>query len=131
MIKVTLGIGCDRNVSENSIKVAVYKALQICSLNINQVVGVGSITLKQNENGLLSFINNHHWQITFFEPCELAKVDVPSPSEVVRKFTGTPSVATAAAILLAKTTKENLLLDKFKYCDEKGKNVTVAVVQLE
>ena len=51
---------------------------------------------------------------------ELAKVDVPTPSEMVEKHVGTPSVCEAAALLASNHGK--LLLPKVK-----GKNFTLAV----
>lgn len=58
--------------------------------------------------------------VRFFSADELRRVTVPSPSEVVAKHVGTPSVCEAAAILGANHGR--LLLPK-----QKGKDFTVAV----
>lgn len=60
------------------------------------------------------------YPVKFFTAEELAKVEVPTPSEVVASHVGTPSVCEAAAILGSNHGK--LLLTK-----QKGKNFTVAV----
>lgn len=60
------------------------------------------------------------YPVKFFTAEELAKVEVPTPSEVVASHVGTPSVCEAAAILGSNHGK--LLLAK-----QKGKNFTVAV----
>ena len=60
------------------------------------------------------------YPVKFFTAEELAKVEVPTPSEVVASHVGTPSVCEAAAILGSNHGK--LLLAK-----QKGNNFTVAV----
>lgn len=60
------------------------------------------------------------YPVKFFTAEELAKVEVPTPSEVVASHVGTPSVCEVAAILGSNHGK--LLLTK-----QKGKNFTVAV----
>ena len=47
----------------------------------------------------MSIAKRNEWPIYFFSALELAKVNVPSPSNVVLKEMGTGSVAEAAAIL--------------------------------
>ena len=59
-------------------------------------------------------------QVHFFTAEQLAAVDVPTPSGVVQRHVGTPSVCEAAAILASNGGK--LLLAKMK-----GANYTVAV----
>ena len=59
-------------------------------------------------------------EVTTFTAEELARVEVPSPSETVRKHVGTPSVSEAAAILGAHHGK--LVVPKVK-----GRNWTAAL----
>ena len=59
-------------------------------------------------------------EVVFFTAEELAKVDVPNPSDTVAKHVGTPSVCEAAAILGSNHGK--LIIPKVK-----GKNWTAAL----
>jgi len=58
-------------------------------------------------------------------------VPVPNPSAVVMKYMGTPAVAEAAAMLAAKTTVKNLILEKHKYLGDDKKNATVSIARIE
>jgi cobalt-precorrin 5A hydrolase len=59
-----------------------------------------------------------------YTPAELDAVDVPRPSAVVRRLTGTGSVAEAAAILAARDTGGAGVLVVGK---QRGRRVTVAL----
>jgi cobalt-precorrin 5A hydrolase len=58
-------------------------------------------------------------------------VPVPNPSETVRKYMGTPAVAEAAALLAAGVDMRALLLEKYKYRGEDGKNATVSIASMK
>lgn len=78
-----------------------------------------TIDVKTDEP-VIKLLQTDPYPVRFFTAEELAKVEVPTPSEVVSKHVGTPSVCEAAAILGSNYGK--LLLTK-----QKGKNFTVAV----
>lgn len=78
-----------------------------------------TIDVKADEP-VIKLLQTDPYPVRFFTAEELAKVEVPTPSEVVSKHVGTPSVCEAAAILGSNHGK--LLLTK-----QKGKNFTVAV----
>ena len=78
-----------------------------------------TIDVKADEP-VIKLLQTDPYPVRFFTAEELAKVEVPTPSEVVSKHVGTPSVCEAAAILGSNYGK--LLLTK-----QKGKNFTVAV----
>ena len=61
----------------------------------------------------------------------LAQVAVPNPSETVRKYTGTPSVSEAAALLAAgpHTPMTALVVEKHKHRGADGKNATVSIAR--
>ncbi len=63
------------------------------------------------------------WEIAFFSAEQLKNEQVPNPSVIVEKATGTPSVAEAAALCLGKG---KLIVTKQKHGD-----VTVAVGTVE
>ncbi|HEY8856194.1 MAG TPA: cobalamin biosynthesis protein [Rugosibacter sp.] len=128
--KVALGLGCDRGTSAETIARAVAEALSIAGLEATQVQAVASITLKADEAGLLAFAAEQGWTLSFFSPEQLAAVAVPNPSETVRKYTGTPSVAEAAALLAAGTDMSHLIIEKYKLRGPDGRNATVSVVRI-
>jgi len=127
--EVVLGLGCDRGTPHETIEKAIHDALALVSLTVNDVVAAASIDKKSDEIGLLSLCSHFNWDCTWYAAAELAKVDVPNPSEVVMKYVGTPSVGEAAAILLADGSKEDLIVEKYKYRGHDGKNTTVSVVK--
>jgi cobalt-precorrin 5A hydrolase len=82
---------------------AIDEALAACGASARRCRAVASIDLKADEAGLLQVIEENGWR-SFFIRRGLAAVDVPNPSETVRKYTGTPSVSEAAALLAAVPT---------------------------
>lgn len=129
-MQVVLGIGCDRNCGYETLRQAVTEALHTVGLTLTSVTAVASIDKKSDEVALLQLAADNRWLITFFSAEELSSVTVPNPSEVVRKYVGTPAVAEAAALLLAKRTMEQLLVEKYRYLGADGKNATVSVVPI-
>ncbi len=80
-----------------------------------------TIDIKADEPVIQKFQKERYGlELKLYTADELAKVDVPTPSEMVEKHVGTPSVCEAAAILGSNYGK--LLLPKVK-----GKNFTLAV----
>ena len=129
-MKVILGLGCDRGTPEKTIRTAIVDALASVSLTVDDVMAAASIDKKSDEIGLLSVCKQFGWDCTWYAASELAKVDVPNPSEVVMKYVGTPSVGEAAAILKAGGSKDDLIVEKYKYRGHDGKNATVSVVSV-
>ena len=80
-----------------------------------------TIDIKAEEPVIQKFQKERYGlELKLYTAEELAKVDVPTPSETVEKHVGTPSVSEAAALLASNHGK--LLLPKVK-----GKNFTLAV----
>lgn len=130
MSKVFLGLGCDRNTPLKTIQDAVDEALQLAGLDSSAVLGLATIDKKNDEAALLAFSAQHQWPLQFYSAAELAEVEVPSPSETVRKYMGTPAVAEAAALLAANTRMQDLLLEKHKFKGSDGKNATVSIARV-
>jgi 5,6-dimethylbenzimidazole synthase len=131
-MKVALGIGCDRGTPLATLERAVDEALAMAGLQRGQVIGVGSITLKADEPGLLALAAQAGWPLHFYPATQLAEVVVPHPSETVRRHTGTPSVSEAAALLAAGTTEASALwVEKHRLRDDDGRNATVSVARVE
>lgn len=127
---IALGIGCDRGTPATTLVWAVVDALAACDASLLDVVAVASIDLKADEPGLLELALWQGWTIRFYPAAELAAVSVPHPSETVRKYTGTPSVSEAAALLAAGVGMEHLIVEKLKYRGPDGRNATVSIARI-
>lgn len=131
LMKVMVGIGCDRNTALETLEDALNKALQLCNLELSAVVGLASIDKKGDEVALLKLAEKYAWPLHFYSAAELAQIPVPNPSEVVRKYMGTPAVAEAAALKAANTDMTNLLIEKLKHLGADGKNATVSIARIQ
>ena len=79
-----------------------------------------TIDVKADEPFVHLLREQDHEEVDFFTAEQLAAVEVPNPSDTVKKHVGTPSVCEAAAILGSNHGK--LIVPKIK-----GKNFTVAL----
>ena len=129
-MKIALGLGCDRNTPIATLRATIKAGLAVCRERLEDVVAVGSITLKADEPALLQLALEEGWTIHFYTPAELAEVPVPNPSETVRKHTGTPSVSEAAALLAAGADQTHLLIEKLCHRGPDGRNATVSIARI-
>ena len=127
---IALGLGCDRNTPLTTIAQAIDEALALCHATMSDIQAVASIDLKADEPAMQQLAQQQNWTIHFYSAQELAKVDVPNPSETVRKHTGTPSVSEAAALLAANTGKQNLIIEKHRLRGPDGRNATVSIARI-
>lgn len=128
-MKVVIGLGCDRGVALSTVEQAIAAALKSINLSQQAICLVATIDKKQDEQAFIQLAEKQPWSWRFFSAEQLAQVEVPSPSAVVLKYMGTPSVSEAAAILAASTDQHDLLLEKYKYRGEDEKNATVSIVK--
>ena len=135
-VRIAVGLGCDRGTPLATLQQALNQALAQAGAQPSQVAAVASITLKADEPALLALAHELGWQLVFYTPEQLAGVPVPNPSEVVRQYTGTPSVSEAAALLVGGRTASTalsadlLLVEKFKHKGADGKNATVSIARI-
>ena len=129
-MNIALGLGCDRGTPAAPLEQAIAEALDACGASWSQVAAVASIDLKAVEAGLLELAAGQGWQMRFYPAAELAQVPVPHPSETVRKYTGPPSVAEAAALLAAGPDMSRLLVEKHKLRGPDGRNATVSIARM-
>ncbi len=127
MIRITVGIGCDRGASLQTLQDAVARAFEAADLDLGLVTALATIDRKRDEPAILSLAAQQGWPLQFFSAETLAQVKVPSPSETVRTYMGTPAVAEAAALLAANGRRDDLLMEKFKHEGGDGKNATVSI----
>ncbi len=129
-MKVILGIGCDRGTPLQTLEDVIEQALSSINLERSAVVKLATIDKKSDELAFLQLSEKQQWPLCFYSAELLAQVEVPSPSAVVLKYMGTPSVSEAAAILAAETDMSALLVEKFKLKGADGKNATVSIVKI-
>jgi cobalt-precorrin 5A hydrolase len=129
-MNIALGLGCDRGTPASTIAQCIAEALAQAKAALVDVQAVASIDLKADEIGLAEVAHNNGWMIRFYPATELAKVEVPNPSETVRKYTGTPSVSEAAAILAAGADQTHLIIEKHKLRGPDGRNATVSIARI-
>jgi len=119
-----LGVGCRRGVDEAAISAHVRESFRAAGLSFLSIGGLGSVEAKADEPGLLDAAAALGVVPEFLDADRLAQVAVPNPSARVGRRMGTPSVAEAAAILLARGGP--LVMEKTR-----TDNVTLAVARSE
>ena len=129
--RLVLGLGCDRGTPAETIETAIRDALARVGRSLDAVAAAATIDRKADEPGLLAVTSLHGWPLHFHTAAKLAEIEVPNPSETVRKHMGTPSVAEAAALRTAGAGMDRLLVEKHKHRGPDGRNATVSVVLLE
>ena len=129
-ITLGLGLGCDRGTPATTIARCIAEALALANARLADVQAVASIDLKADEIGLAEVAGANGWLIRFYPAAELAVVAVPNPSETVRKYTGTPSVSEAAALLAAGADQTHLIIEKHKLRGPDGRNATVSIARI-
>jgi len=128
-MKVILGIGCDRGTPLQTLEQVIDLALNSINLDRQAVLKLATIDKKNDEVAILQLAEKQQWPLVFYPAEQLALVKVPSPSAVVLKYMGTPSVSEAAALLAANTDMSNLMVEKFKYRGADSKNATISIVK--
>lgn len=129
-MKISLGLGCDRNTPAATLRRAIDEALAACAVTPDDIEVVASIDLKADEAGMQEVARHFGWSIRFYPASALARVQVPTPSETVRRYTGTPSVSAAAALLAAGADMQQLLIEKHKLRGADGRNATISIVRM-
>ena len=127
---IAIGLGCDRGTPASTIQQVIAEALAQAGAALADVQAVASIDLKADEIGLAEIALANGWTIRFYPATELALIAVPNPSETVRKYTGTPSVSEAAALLAAGAGMDQLIVEKLKFRGPDGRNATVSIARI-
>ncbi len=112
--KIHLGIGCKKGTPKESIENAVNSFLNENNIFEEAVKSVSTITIKQNEKGIIEFCGKKDWLVEYFTAEELNRVKGSfNASEFVKKTTGTDNVCERAAVLSAKNG--NLIINKTSF----------------
>jgi len=126
-----VGIGCERGTSRQLIEKAITEVMRAHCLAEWAIAGVATIDLKADEVGLAELCRDRLFTLRTFPAEVLGSVTVPTPSTVVEKAVGTPSVAEAAALLAAGAEPEASLLVAKQIWKTEGEPgaVTVAIAR--
>ena len=117
------GIGCNRGTDAMEIRELLMNVLQAHDLALKSLGHIATIDIKRDEVGILSVANDLGCRLVFYTKDELNRVaEVPTPSKIVKKYTGAKSVCEAAAILASNMGA--LVIPK-----QTTKNVTVAIAR--
>ncbi|MFG3601117.1 precorrin-3B C(17)-methyltransferase [Micromonospora chersina] len=92
------GIGSSRGVPAAEVTGLLRRALADAGLSPASLRCLATVDLKADEAGIRATADAYGVPLETSPAAELAAVDVPHPSEVVRAAVGTPSVAEAAAL---------------------------------
>ena len=121
---LVVGIGLHWDTNKEIIINGIQSTLKKANLSFKCIRNIATIKKRTNK-GLKEFSNEFNIPEEYFDNNQLLSVDVPNPSDTVKKFEGTASVSEASAILSAKS--DRLIVQKQKF----PPNLTVAVTRVE
>ncbi|MGH3940523.1 MAG: cobalamin biosynthesis protein [Pseudonocardiaceae bacterium] len=120
---LVVGLGSSRGVRPDALR----SALRLAVPNLTEIAAFATVDLRRDEPGLRTVVTEHGAPLRCYSAAELDTVDVPHPSEAVRGYVGTRSVAEAAALLAARDFGGGaLIVPKLR-----GEHVTIAVAALD
>ena len=113
---------------------AVLQRVNHAAVRVHQD-GADTVVGRITRPGLLALVDERGWPMRFYTPAELAVVPVPNPSETVLRYTGTPSVSEAAALLAAGGGQQPapmsaLVVEKHRLRGPDGRNATVSIARV-
>ncbi|CAM5252382.1 hypothetical protein SFUMM280S_06798 [Streptomyces fumanus] len=93
------GVGASRNAPAEEILALVEGALREAGLSPASLAELATVDAKAEEPGIVAAAERLGVPLVTYPAGELARVEVPNPSEAPLAAVGTPSVAEAAALL--------------------------------
>jgi cobalamin biosynthesis protein CbiG len=101
MKALAVGTGCSRGCSAEELLELIDGALADARATPADVFALATVDLKAREPGLREAARRRGWPVELHAAAALKHMPVPTPSAVVERHVGTPSVAEAAALLTA------------------------------
>ncbi|MEV4328883.1 cobalamin biosynthesis protein, partial [Microbispora rosea] len=95
---LVVGVGASRGVAAEEVLALIHDALAEAGLSPRSVARLATADVKADEAGIVAAARALGVPLVTHPAERLADVEVPHPSEVVRRAVGTPSVAEAAAL---------------------------------
>ena len=120
---LVVGVGFHWDTNQEDIEDGIMKVLKENGLSFLSIRNLSTINRGKSQASLVSFSNKHGITLEYFEKEKLNKIMVPNPSDMVKKYEGTSSVAEASSIL---SSGGELIIGKQKF----PPNLTVAVCRI-
>ena len=112
---LVLGIGCDKHTPLSVIERGVLYHVEKNYISLKSVKAVASIDLKKDEPGIIELCDKYGWDFVTYPAEVLDRVEgVMNPSESVKKYTGSKTVAEGACLKLSGAKKLLLTKQSFK-----------------
>jgi cobalt-precorrin 5A hydrolase len=120
---LVVGLGFHWDTTQKEIEDGILKVLKEHGLSFLSIRNLSTINRGKSPASLGSFSDKHGIPLEFYDKEKLDKIMVPNPSDVVKKYEGTPSVSEASSIL---SSGGELIVAKQKF----PPNLTVAVSRI-
>ena len=120
---LVIGIGLHWDTTKDIIESGIKTTMKDNGLSFSSIRNVASINREQNVMGLQEFSKDFKIPLESYDKRKLAEITVPNPSDTVKKFEGTASVAESSAIL---SSKGELIVPKCKF----PPNLTIAIARI-
>jgi len=121
---LVVGIGLHWDTSKEEILNGIQATLKNSNLSFKSIRNIATINREAVVKGLQEFSKEFNIPVEYFDKNQLSEIEVPNPSDTVKKFEGTASVSEASAMLSARSN--TLLVTKQKF----PPNLTVAVARV-
>jgi cobalt-precorrin 5A hydrolase len=119
-----VGVGLHWNTSKEKIKECITKSLKKFELSEKSIAAIASIKKPKDVEGLIEFGREEEIPVKYVSKEDLAKINIPNPSQTVNRFEGTPSVSEAAALFVSQG---ELIIEKQKFPPD----LTIAVARIK
>ncbi|WP_103071771.1 precorrin-4 C(11)-methyltransferase [Aquimarina sediminis] len=126
---IALGSGCAKDIEPSLLIKGLEQELKKQNIAIESICGIGSATIKNEEQAYLDFAENYDIPFITYTGEELNTITVANPSEVVKKKVGVYGVSEAAAALISG--QEEWLVEKTKVITSSGKKFTYSLSLLK
>ncbi|HXN07279.1 MAG TPA: cobalamin biosynthesis protein [Nitrospiria bacterium] len=121
---LAIGMGCDRGTPIEEIERFIEETFEKNGFQMKAIRTLATLDLKQDEPAFNQLCEKHGWTLEIYTKEVLQAVEgIQTPSVVVEKWVGTPSVSEAAA--LKSSGAKELLVPKVK-----SKRATLAVARI-
>lgn len=120
---LVVGVGLHWDTTKDIIKDGLDFCMKKFKLSSKSIARFASIKKEEPVTGLQDLAKEIDLPIDYYEKEELAKIDIPNPSEIVQAYEGIRSVSEAAAL---KSSGGSLIVEKQKF----PPNLTIAIARM-
>lgn len=122
---LVVGVGLHWDTSMDVIENGITEVFDKYKLSLKSINKITSLDRGTPVRGLSEFCQKYGLELKLFGKAELSGVQVPNPSDVVKKYEGTPSVSEASCIL--GSVNGSLIVTKQIF----PPNLTIAICRTE